>query len=54
MGQIKPITADIVPDRPTPVVRLSGEPPRDPNQSSASLVVDYKRHTPAEPKKRIH
>ena len=33
-------------DRRTPVVRLSGEPPRDPNQSSAPPVIDYNRLTP--------
>ena len=27
-----------------------GEPPRDPNQSSASPVIDYKRLTPGEAK----
>ena len=32
------------------VVRLSGEPPHDPNQSSALLVIDYKRLTPGEAK----
>ena len=29
----------------TLVVRLSGEPPRDPNQSSALLIIDYSRLT---------
>ena len=32
------------------VVRQSGEPPRDPNQLDASLVIDYKRLTPGEAK----
>ena len=34
----------------TPVVRLSGEPPRDPTQSSAPPVTDYNRLTPGEAK----
>ena len=34
----------------TPVVRLSGEPPCDPNQSSALPVIDYNRLTPGEAK----
>ena len=38
-------------DRRTPVVRLSGEPPRDPNQSSAPPVMDYNRLTPGEAKR---
>ena len=33
-----------------PVVRLSGEPPCDPNQSDASPVIDYNRLTPGEAK----
>ena len=37
-------------DRRTPVVRLSGEPPRDPTQSSAPPVTDYNRLTPGEAK----
>ena len=41
-------------DRRTPVVRLSGEPPRDPNQSSAPPVIDYNRLTPGETKETHH
>ena len=37
-------------DRRTPVVRLSGQPPRDLNQSSAPPVIDYDRLTPGEAK----
>ena len=37
-------------DRRTPVVRLGGEPPRDPNQSSAAPVIDSNRLTPGEAK----
>ena len=33
-----------------PVVHLSGEPPHDANQSSTSLVIDYKRLTPGKAK----
>ena len=34
----------------TPVVRLSLEPPCDPNQSSAPPVIDFNRLTPGEAK----
>ena len=37
-------------DRRTPVVRLWVEPPRDPNQSDASPVIDYKQLSPGEAK----
>ena len=37
-------------DRRTPVVRLSGEPPRDQNQSSAPPVIYYNRLTHGEAK----
>ena len=37
-------------DRHMPVVHLSGERSRDPNQSSALLVIDYNRFTPGEAK----
>ena len=37
-------------DRRMLVVRLSGEPPCDPNQSSAPLVIDYNRLTVGEAK----
>ena len=37
-------------DRRRPVAHLSGEPPRDPNQLSAPLVIDYNRLTPCEAK----
>ena len=40
-------------DRLTPVVRLSGEPPRDQNQSSDPSVIDYNRLTPGKAKLRI-
>ena len=33
-----------------PVGHLSGEPPRDPNQSSAVAVMDYNRLMPVEAK----
>ena len=41
---------DIRRDQRTPVVRLLGEPPRDPNQSSAPPVIDYNRFTPGKAK----
>ena len=37
-------------DQRSPVVRLSGKPPRDPGQSSASPVIDKNRLTPGEAK----
>ena len=37
----------------TPIARLLGEPPRDPNQSSAPPVIDHNRLTPGEAKE-IH
>ena len=37
-------------DRRKPVVRLSGEPPRDPNQSGVPPVIKYNRLTPGEAK----
>ena len=39
-------------DRCTPVVCRSFELPRDPNQSSTSPVIDYKRLVPGESKER--
>ena len=41
-------------DLHTPVVSLSGEPPRDPNQLDAMIVIDYNRLTPGSPKKCTH
>ena len=38
-------------DKLTPVVCLSGEPPCDPNQSSAPSVIEYNRLTPGEAKR---
>ena len=40
----------ILRDQRTPVVRLLGEPPCDPNQSSAPSVIDYNRLMPGEAK----
>ena len=46
--------AEIRRDQCTPVVRLSGEPPRSPNQSSAPPVMDYNRLMPHEAKESTH
>ena len=41
---------EIQKDRPTPVVRLSAEPPRVPNESTVPPVIHYNRITPGEVK----
>ena len=45
-----PALVEIRRDRCMPVVCLLGEPPCNPNQSSALPVIDYKRLTPSEAK----